>query len=400
MGISIALPARLLDITQADIERLVVDQVQEGPHLDFKRELPSAWDDKAKHRFMADVTAFANAGGGDIIYGIDEDADAQAVSIVPQMATSIDQEVRRLQDFLLNLAEPRLPGTQVYAVPVTVGSNSGHAIVIRIPESWAGPHRVKTNQHFFVRDGLRNRQLDVPEIRALFLQSENRAQRIRDFRSSRLGKVLTGEVPYKLNANTVLVLHLVPLQAVVGFVDVDPVQYLGQRRQIPIVASPSGAVTSLVNLDGVAGARNLAESGTNGYTLLFRNGFIESTWVLGSGSPAYQAVLPGGVYEDYVAQFVTAARKELTHWGLDGQAVVMLSVLNAKAVTLGIQRPYAQPETGNFDRDVLVVPDVELPDKSDVRVELRPLFDLVWQSAGFSGSPHYDSDGNWIPLQS
>ncbi len=394
------LPARLLDITQSDIERLVVDRVQEGPHLDFKRELPSAWDDKAKHRFMADVTAFANAGGGDIVYGIDEDADAQAVSVVPQMVASIDQEVRRLQDFLLNLAEPRLPGTQVYAVPVTVSSNSGHAIVIRIPESWAGPHRVKTNQHFFVRDGLRNRQLDMPEIRALFLQSENRAQRIRDFRSSRLGKVLTGEVPYKLSANTVLVLHLVPLQAVIGFVDVDPVQYLGQRRQIPIVASPSGAVTSLVNLDGVAGARNLVESGTNGYTLLFRNGFIESTWVLGSGSPAYQAVLPGGVYEDYVAQFVTAARQELTHWGLDGQAVVMLSVLNAKAVTLGIQRPYAQPETGNFDRDVLIVPDVELPDKSDIRVELRPLFDLVWQSAGFSGSPHYDSAGNWVPLQS
>lgn len=99
-------------------------------------------------------------------------------------------------------------------------------------------------------------------------------------------------------------------------------------------------------------------------------------------------------------QFVTVARQELTHCRLDGQAVVMLSVLNAKAVALGIQGPYAHPETGNFDRDVLIVPDVELPDKSDVRLELRSLFDLVWQSAGFSGSPHYDSDGNWIPLQS
>ena len=395
-----ALPTRLVDTTQIDLDRLLEDKVPEGPHLDFKRDLPTAWDEKAKHRLMADVTAFANAGGGDIIYGIDEDVDAQAASIVPQMVDSVDQEVRRLQDFLLNLAEPRLPGTQVYAVPVTAGGNSGHVVVIRIPESWVGPHRVKTNQHFFVRDGLRNRQLDMPEIRSLFLQSENRAQRIRDFRSSRLGKVLTGEVPYKLTASTVLVLHLVPLQAVLGVVDVDPVQYLGQRRQIPIVASPSGAVTSLVNLDGVAGARNVLENGTNGYTLLFRNGFVESTWVLGSNSPAYEAVLPGGGYEDYVAQFVTAVRQELTHWGLDGQAVVMLSILNAKAVTLGIQRQYAHPETGNFDRDVLAIPDVELPDKSDVRVELRPLFDLVWQSAGFSGSPHYDSAGNWAPLKS
>ncbi|MCK4130204.1 ATP-binding protein [Ralstonia pseudosolanacearum] len=400
LGISMALPTRLVDTTQTDLDRLLEDKVPEGPHLDFKRDLPAAWDEKAKHRLMADVTAFANAGGGDIIYGIDEDVDARAASIIPQMVDSVDQEVRRLQDFLLNLAEPRMPGTQVYAVPVIAGGNSGHVVVIRIPESWAGPHRVKTNQQFFVRDGLRNRQLDMPEIRALFLQSENRAQRIRDFRNSRLGKVLTGEVPYKLTASTVLVLHLMPLQAVLGVVDVDPVQYLGQRRQIPIVASPSSAVTSLVNLDGAAGARNVVENGTNGYTLLFRNGFIESTWVLRSGDPAYQAVLPGGAYEDYVAQFVTAARQELTHWGLAGQAVVMLSILNAKAVTLGIQRPYAYPETGNFDRDVLAIPDVELPDESDVRVELRPLFDLVWQSAGFAGSPHYDGDGNWVPLQS
>ncbi|RQZ64047.1 ATP-binding protein [Burkholderia sp. Bp9004] len=349
---------------------------------------------------MADVTVFANAGGGDIVYGMDEDADAQASSLTPQVLASVDEEVRRLQDFLLNLAEPRLPGTQVQAVAVTVGSIRGHVIVIRIPESWAGPHRVKTNQHFFVRDGLRNRQLDMPEIRTLFFRTESRAQRIRDFRSDRLSKVLTGEVPYKLTASTVLVLHIVPLQAALGVVDINPVQYLGLRRQIPVAASPSGAVASLVNLDGAAGTRNLLENGTNGYTLLFRNGFIETTWVLSSNSPVDRAVLPGGTYEDYITQFVTAARKELTHWGLDGHAIAMLSILNAKDVTLGIQRGYAEPERGKFDRDVLVIPDLELPGTSDLRVELKPLFDLIWQSAGFEGSPHYDTAGNWAPQRS
>lgn len=46
------LPNGLLAITQAHIEQLVADQTREGPHLDFKRDLPTAWNDAAKHEFM------------------------------------------------------------------------------------------------------------------------------------------------------------------------------------------------------------------------------------------------------------------------------------------------------------------------------------------------------------
>ena len=50
-------------------------------HLDFKRDMPAAWDDRSKLRFMAHVTAFANAGSGDILFGMEENADARAVEI-------------------------------------------------------------------------------------------------------------------------------------------------------------------------------------------------------------------------------------------------------------------------------------------------------------------------------
>lgn len=58
-----SLPSNLLETTQADIERLIADRTQEGPHLDFKRDLPGVWDNSAKHELLADVTAFANSGG-------------------------------------------------------------------------------------------------------------------------------------------------------------------------------------------------------------------------------------------------------------------------------------------------------------------------------------------------
>lgn len=44
-------------------------------HLDYKRDLPGD-KDAEKKEFLADVTSFANAGGGDIVFGIVEDADA------------------------------------------------------------------------------------------------------------------------------------------------------------------------------------------------------------------------------------------------------------------------------------------------------------------------------------
>ena len=195
---SMSLPINLLETTQADVQRLITDRVQEGPHLDFKRDLPAAWDNSARHELLADVTAFANSGGGDIVYGVDENEAAEASVICPQTLASVDQEVRRLQDFLLNLAEPRLPGVQVHAVPINEAGKPGHVLVVRVPQSWAAPHRVKTNQHLYVREGLRKRPLDVPELRALFVRTETQAQRVRDFRSDRLAKVLTGETPTRL----------------------------------------------------------------------------------------------------------------------------------------------------------------------------------------------------------
>jgi hypothetical protein len=388
------LPAALRDAKQAHFAQLIAAKEQEGPHVDFKRELPAAWNEKAKHDFISDTSAFANAGGGYLIFGMAQDKDGRAAALVPQEFNP-DAGSMQMESMLRDGVEPSMPGVQVHPVPVEVDGQCGYVVVVHAPQSWVGPHRLKTTRHFYVRDGRQSRPVSVPELRGLFLRSESHAQRVRDFRTDRLAKVLTGETPYKLAAGPVLVLHLVPLQAVLGRVDVDPVQYLGLRRGIPVVAARSGAVDTLVNLDGAAGTRNLLENGTNGYTLLFRNGFVETTWVLNSSSPTDRALLPGGAFEDYVAQFVTAAGAELAHWGAAGQVIAMLSITIANDVTLDIQREYAGTERGKFDRRVLTIPDIELAGEGRVHDELKPLFDLVWQSAGFHGSPHYDDSGRW-----
>ncbi len=64
-------------IDEAALQYMIDNQVSEGRDLEFKRELPGGGDE-ASREFLADVTAFANAQGGDIVYGMDEANGAAA----------------------------------------------------------------------------------------------------------------------------------------------------------------------------------------------------------------------------------------------------------------------------------------------------------------------------------
>lgn len=400
-----ALPAILRDTTQAHLEQLATDQAQEGPHLDFKRDLPASWDASAKNEFVADITAFANSGGGDVIYGVDEDGDAKASAVVPQVINQ-DQEVRRLQDFLQNLVEPRLPGSQVHAVKVNVGGTAGHAIVVRVPQSWVGPHRVKTNQHFYLREGARKRQLDVPEIRGLFLRSESQAQRVRDFRTERVSRILTGEGTPNLAPGAVLVMHLVPSEAALGLMQVDPLGYVpslrASARYLPLLAR-DGSRSPGINLDGAL----LVRHGTTaavlpGYSLFFRNGFFEATQVIDSvhrHDDAGRFNLPGRAYEDICIKLVDGFRAELTYLGVSTEMTAMLTLLHADRVRVGLPAmDYGHSGSdGLFDRQHVVLPDVQLQADVATDLALKPVFDLMGQACGLAGSPYYDEKGQRTP---
>lgn len=384
-----SLPRDLLKVTQDDIQTLVAERHAEGTYLEFKRELPRP-DAGGRHEFLADVSAFANSSGGDLVYGIEEDGEGRAAAI-SALQGNADEECRRLQDVLLNGIEPRVPGLQVQATTVA----DGFVIVVRAPQSWAGPHRVRTNQHFFTRENGRKRQLDVPEIRGLFLRSENQAQRVRDFRSERLGKLIAGEGPHRLVPGALLVGHFVPTQAALGAVQIDPIPYM-QLRDLPVL-SPTAA-RSRVNADGALAVRNPGPLGTHGYSQLFRNGYFEAVKVLTYDEGA-RAALGSLAYErDFIA-LVRALRDEYIHLEIGTEMTLMVSLLNADQVELGIDR-FRYPledHQGYFDRQTLVLPDVLLPGDLSAERALKPVFDLVWQAAGIERSDNYNQEGDWAP---
>jgi hypothetical protein len=384
------LPRDISIIKENDIQGLVLARVAESAYLEFKRDLPLS-DSSSRHEFLADVSAFANSSGGELLYGIDEDGEGQASAVVAQSGNP-DEVARKFQDILLNGIEPRVPGLQVQPVSV----KGGFVLVLRVPQSWAGPHRVKSNQHFFIRESGRKRQLDVPEIRDLFLRSENKAQRVRDFRSERLGKLMSGEAPHRLVAGALLIGHFVPTQSAFGTVQIDPIPYMRQRV-LPILGET--VPFSRINADGALAVRNARPDGTHGYSQLFRNGYFETVKVLPYGEGGSYAQLGSVAYEKHFIEVLRLLREEYIHLGIGTEITCMVSIFDADHVELGIDRHryMLDDHQGYFDRKVLVLPDVLLYEDLTAALALKPVFDLIWQSAGMERSANYDADGNWAP---
>ena len=157
--------------------------------------------DDDRKEFFADVSSFANAGGGDIIFGVADKRDGNGKPTEHtgkgrragwrqcRMRKSAD-----LDDMLRSGIEPRIPGCRIRSID---GFASGPVLVIRIPKSWAGPHMVtfKNLSRFFSRTSAGKQQLDVGEIRSAFTASGDLRAKITAFRTERLGKIVANEGP-------------------------------------------------------------------------------------------------------------------------------------------------------------------------------------------------------------
>jgi Putative DNA-binding domain len=111
--------------------------LSESRYLEFKSAAVGGTD-KERREFLADVSAFANASGGDIIFGITEQ-DGIATGAPGITLTDPDQEKLRLGDLIRTGLEPRL--TYFDLTWVQLAGALGY-LVVRVPRSWIAPHRV------------------------------------------------------------------------------------------------------------------------------------------------------------------------------------------------------------------------------------------------------------------
>ncbi|MFZ1101582.1 MAG: ATP-binding protein, partial [Hyphomicrobiaceae bacterium] len=199
------IPKAIRDITPADLQGLIKNSVREGKTIEYKRQLPGPRDED-KREFLADASSFANASGGDLLFGL-EAKDGAPTKLVGVDGANLDSDIQRLENLLRSGLEPRLPHCDIVAVELG-GSRS--VVLLRIPQSWSAPHRVIFREHskFYGRNSAGKYPLDVGEIRIAFTASEALGERIRRFREERLAKIVSRATPVPVVENLpTVVLH-------------------------------------------------------------------------------------------------------------------------------------------------------------------------------------------------
>lgn len=390
-----AIGDRPLDsITEADLLELVSNSTPELKVLEFKRDLPGR-SDNDKKEFLYDVASFANAIGGDLVYGIRE-AKGQAQELIGLHLENPDAEALRLENQIRDGIEPRIPGLQVRYIPLR---DSRYAFVIRVPRSWVGPHWVKFggSYKFYSRNSAGKYPLDYGELRGLFALSETRVERLRQFRTERLGRIIAGDTPVLLKEEPKAVLHVCPWGAFDPGAAITTQESNGQVDMWTPLCSYSFRQVRY-NFDGLYSNSPSSRDGvSNSYLQLFRNGCIETvTADLTSEEDNkrlfYIYPLEKGVFEA-LRQF----HKLQQHFGIEPPLVIMISLLGLKGYKLVAEGSRWLFEPTLIDRNELVVPEVVL-ENFDYEPEqvMRPAFDAIWNAAGWQRSMSYDDQGKWV----
>lgn len=383
------------EISETDLEGLIRARRPEGRDLEYKRD-PYGTKPANNKEALKDITSFANSAGGHLIIGMKE-ARGVPTELTGLPGVDPDALMNRMESLVRDGVEPRIVGVRMRPVRLSGG---GVALVIRVPRSWSPPHRVKTGGHnrFYVRNSGGAHEADVEELHVFFTLAGDAQQRIKNFRSERIATIVAGRGPVPLANNGRLFVHLVPLSAFGQAAPIDLERaYESHQKFEPLL--PSMGITARFNLDGVINIRGGEER--YGYAQVFRNGIVEATCagILDERGGITFLRASGGI--DRIVEVLPSYFEGLQALDVPAPIVVMISYEGVAGARLAIRHDLDPERREPFPPvDPLLLPEVIIDDYSsqeDYVRELRPIFDALWNAAGFARCTHYNADGNWRP---
>jgi hypothetical protein len=376
------------DLVAADIDSLVANRVEEGSQLDFKSALVGGTNDDKK-KFLADICAFANAQGGDLVLGVQEDSIGAAGEVIP-LTFNPDVEIRRLESIISDGLDPKVFGVRMEAIPY----EHGHVLVVRVPKSVRGTHRSRADQHFYVRESRSNRQLDVPAIRMRLEGEMTRHTRLEEFLAQRYAAVISNSLPVPMVPGPKVVVHI--FQSLQGFGEEQlDVSAISDVAAFPVPTRPSGRDFRMA-FDGPLYHSPLVDGRIRAFSLAHHVGVLEAVWKAGDAEPKPVLVSAESI-EHHVLRFLTdALPAAVERLGFAPPFVIRVAVVGGEEAIIKSQNHHAY----NYDPDMhlsqvgrsaLVLPDVLLPTWpiENLPEHFRVCFDRLWQTSGYRRSSGY-----------
>jgi len=322
------LPFSLDAIDETVLTALVSNQVAERRDLEFKRDLPGGKDEDVKE-FLADVTSLANAQGGDLLFGV-EDIGGVASAIIGLQPIDADREILRLDNIMRDGVEPRLVGVRTLWIPVS----SGGVILIRVPASFAAPHRVrfKNSGRFFNRTSRGKYEMDVHELRNAFTQSEGLPQRFRLQHDEAVDGARGSEMPFPVTKEPTAVATFMPTGM---FRELRELFVDEKNAVLPV--KPSN-VSWMHTLEGFLVHSPVNDQGTvRSYAHTHRNGRVDIVWTFGgtheTARGTDQLCWPNRFEQGVLGQ-ATSAQAKFRALGVDEPWVILVTVFGIKGFRL------------------------------------------------------------------
>ncbi len=377
---------QLNEVTEQDLLALIAAEVREGKTIEYKERV-SVSEEAQKRKFVALISSFANASGGDIIFGIKQDHTGVPRQLIALPSFNPDRDILTLRDLARAHIDPPLFGVEFREVPI----QGGMALIVRIPKAWDGAHMVTYggDNRFYTRDAGGHVLMNVPEIRSSFTTLELLGERIRRFRFERLSRVRSQELPVSLIDGAKAIFHVFPLQSFEPGFQRDLTSLLKRNEVHPMALIRGG---TFHDIDGFYVADVAIPQESRGYTAVLRNGCIEAVQRIGR-----EHWIPNPGFEQTLITFFPECVNWLGILELRAPAVVMLSILDSQGCILVFSPACSYPRQPVKHRD-LIFHEIFLPTFTKPAEEiLRPFCDAIWHACGLMRSFNFDESGKWTP---
>ena len=375
------------EIGEAQLRNLIENNVPESTTLEFKKAAVGTRD-ADKQEFLKDITALANTAGGLLIYGIAE-RDSVADDLVPLTISSIDDEILRLQNILLSSIEPRLGGVEMREICLASG---GHALVVRVPQSWRPPHRIthSNTNRFYLRHSKGVYEPDTEGLRQVFNGGMDQERRLEEWRDERISRLKAGGQGFRVENSGAVLVQVVSLARGQPDFRIPSVQNCNFDFMPPLANNS----THRWNFDGLLlHTPQLKDGSVSAYTQIFpswkiemaRGGFIEQI-------NGHATLRPGLLVHSVFTAAERAIKGMVKHGGFGPFAIL--------ATVSGLAQSKMQNEYRNeIDRSTLRFPILVAAsdlNRDRLQRELLPIWDGLWQAYDFESCPHVrDHLGNW-----